>query len=1204
MSIDNLRVVYNASKQHIPGLKNYTFEEFQERMASDANKQKLYKTLVINVPELGTYEEFNKRLVTPEKPEYTLSEIIPDNPKQQYYFAPLSPAGQVKTEMESMQRKKMSTADRIQEYYDDIDAELERQGTSLAIEGAKARGAYIEDPTVFEYFTHGFLNEFSMGMDQNVLSQPKTLDKKVAHVLGSFSGMIFPFTKSVQISGQGIRIMAKKSPQAIKNVVKAISKKKAGKIAVGSAEALATNVIGFNVHGQLYTHPPGTTIEQRLEEIKHNSMMGAMFTSGHVLSQLGKLGKAASVPAMFSIGWNMVEPESSTEDRWINALLLTALQVNSLKGQARLEAEMEYRDLVNSAYKPEVGARMVQTAMDIVAQGKIPKRFRPSKEVAEETLPGRVEIELPRKAVEDVSKEKAGDQIQPIEQTEPSGVMRTEVGYPPVQEPIELTKARKNQYISLHIKQKELVDSGISVGDPDFRAMKKSLFGKESMADFTDTELSQYGIELSALKYGAVDLPMMKRPSFTSKLIPDFIKQAQNRGQTKPFKKFVTMIDFGDRIKHNKAGEIMEGFRKLGLHKISKKEAAELADALERGEAPEYRRILDNMYQVAVDAGLKVPGYQENYFPRMMKPEVSKIIHGDLLDLQRTAKKLSKGNIIDDAVLSTIIRKRIQQKGFNLKTVKLLRHLIKTKQAATYVDAYNKLRTFVYNDAFNPFGNLEKPRTLEIPVDFWERDARVVLNRYAMGWAKRVAEATTFGADGKIAMDAVKQIEALDPKESQVAWQMLQSWTGAINRDPTKTFSSGYAKAIELATQFEVLTKIGLGTATIPNITQTFISTLPTAGTYRTAKGFFRLLLPKERSAIRSSGAIMETAARTWAGFETTGAMGKFTQAVLGLHFTPVNKFNNYLAASTAEIYIQDLHRLANKKGLRQKWAKEKLQKYGLDKKTLTEDDVAGFMYRFSTDQQLLKNVLRDPLSSHDPRFRSLWLFKKFGVKQSQLIKDEVLKEVQKGNPMPLLRLAAGGYIGGEFVGWARNKIKTFQSGEEHYRDDEEMWERAAENYAAVGAVGVISDIVTSGLFGDYPFVSTAEFVVSPVMVQTMEKIGDTIYRFGADLKKYDWTDAARRALPNIVRLLGPSGTQVSKRLQTPSQKEGRLRFRKGKARQTILKAFTEGNNEEAFRIYTSWNEHNTNNPIFPEEINTMEVVKYIKRKEKQRVNP
>ena len=261
-------------------------------------------------------------------------------------------------------------------------------------------------------------------------------------------------------------------------------------------------------------------------------------------------------------------------------------------------------------------------------------------------------------------------------------------------------------------------------------------------------------------------------------------------------------------------------------------------------------------------------------------------------------------------------------------------------------------------------------------------------------------------------------------------------------------------------------------------------------------------------------------------------------------------------------------------------------------------------MYRFSTDQQLLKNVLRDPLSSHDPRLRSLWLFKKFGVKQAQLIKDEVLTEVQAGNPLPLLRLAAGGYIGGEFVGWARNKIKTVQSGEEHYRDDEGMWESVIENYAAVGAMGVVSDIVSSGLIGDYPFASTIEFALAPVMLQTVDKVWDTMSEFGSDLQKYEWTDAARRALPNAVKLLGPSGTQVSKRLQTPSQVEGTLRFRKGKARQKILEAFSSGNNEEALRIYTSWNEHNLDNYILPREINVSEVIKFIKRKEEKRANP
>jgi len=1178
MSVDNLRVVYDAAQYYIPALDSTNFEEFQDRMSSEKNRKRLYGVLVKSVPQLGSYEEFNKRIITPEKPEFTTSELFP--PQKKYYFAPMNPEARIKTDIAIEARQGLSIKEKIQEQYDNFDALLTTRGTSTEIEAAKATNRYIEDPTTWEYFAHGFLNEFTMGMDQNILEPPQTLDEKISHVLGSFSGMLIPFTKTVQISSLGVKRLAKKSPQAVKKIVNTINATKHGEKVVRTSEKVLTNVIGFTTHGQLYTHPPGTTIEQRLEEMKHDATIGALFGGNHGLAELGKLGKIATVPVAFSIGWSTVVPESSTEDRWINALLLTALQVHSLKGQARIKAETEFRNLVSSAYKPEVGARMVQTAMDILAKGKIVDRFRPPREIAEKTLPGRVDVEMPR------------------------GVMRTEVGKPPPEAPTELTDARRSKYARLHAKQAELVDSDIYTGDPNFRSLKMTLFGKKSMSEMTDTELSRYDVELSTLKYGTIDLPEMKRPSIFNKLSVKFLHQAQNRGKTKPFKKFMTMIDFGDRNKHIKAGMVMEGFRRLGLGKMSKAKAEKLADALERGEAPEYRRIMDNMFQAATDAGLKVTGYQENYFPRMMKPEVSRIVHSDLLDLQRTAQKLSKGKTLDDAVLSNIIQKQMLKKGINPKTKQLLKHLIETGQATTYVEAYNKLKSFSYNDAFNPFGNLEKARTLELPVEFWERDARVVLNRYTMGWAKRVAEAEAFGADGKVAFDVIEAIQRIDPKESSIAHQMLQSWTGSINRDPTKTFSRKASKAIETMTQFEVLTKIGLGTATIPNITQTFISTIPTAGVYRTSKGLFRLLLPSERSKVRSSGAIMETAARTWAGFETTGAMGKFTQFVLGLHFTPVNKFNNYLAASTAEVYIKDLHSIANKKGLRQQWAKGRLEKYGLDKETLTDDDVAGFMYRFSTDQQLLKNVLRDPLSSHDPRLRSLWLFKKFGVKQAQLIKDEVLAEVQSGNPLPLLRLAAGGYIGGQFVGWARNKIKTVQSGEEHYRDDEGMWESVIENYAAVGAMGVVSDIVTSGLFGDYPFVSTLEFVVSPVMVQTVEKIGDTLYKFGTDLQNYEWTDAARRALPNAVKLLGPGGTQVSKRLQTPSQVEGRLRFRKGKARQKILEAFANGNSEAAEKIYTSWNEHNLDNYILPREINVSEVIKFIKRKEEKRANP
>ena len=62
-------------------------------------------------------------------------------------------------------------------------------------------------------------------------------------------------------------------------------------------------------------------------------------------------------------------------------------------------------------------------------------------------------------------------------------------------------------------------------------------------------------------------------------------------------------------------------------------------------------------------------------------------------------------------------------------------------------------------------------------------------------------------------------------------------------------------KISENIMSFEYATKIGLGYATIPNITQTLISTAVEAGYWRTIKGIVRLHNKDVRKKIRQSGA-------------------------------------------------------------------------------------------------------------------------------------------------------------------------------------------------------------------------------------------------------------------------------------------------------------------------------------------------------------
>ena len=137
---------------------------------------------------------------------------------------------------------------------------------------------------------------------------------------------------------------------------------------------------------------------------------------------------------------------------------------------------------------------------------------------------------------------------------------------------------------------------------------------------------------------------------------------------------------------------------------------------------------------------------------------------------------------------------------------------------------------------------------------------------------------------------------------------------------------------------------------------------------------------------------------------------------------------------------------------------------------------------------------------------------------------------------MPLLRLAAGGYLGGEFVNWAKDKIKSGVSGEKHTRIDEgtftdPTWERVINNYAAVGSFGIISDVFASGWLGEFPIKSTVKFAVLPVQSQTIERVVQTIFQVATEVDSYGVKNALRRGVKPLSKI-SPLPAQLAKRAE------------------------------------------------------------------------
>lgn len=720
---------------------------------------------------------------------------------------------------------------------------------------------------------------------------------------------------------------------------------------------------------------------------------------------------------------------------------------------------------------------------------------------------------------------------------------------------------------------------------------------RTSLKDLTSKEIDLLYRE--ATKQPLIDINKIGKPKDTPSVLKDVktnlgvfgkvidvMKQARNRVSQKESKLLLRNIEEADEIWHNLGGGYIERMRKLGFDKLTEKQGIELGNALKKGTAPEYKAILDDIIGKLKGAGVKI-GYIENYFPRVWRKEVADQVYDDLAKLQEIMIK--SGNQSDRIIARNL-------KNYSKDTIDLVNHLINTGQAKSYSRAINRLKRDVSTELF-PQASFEKQRRLQLPASIFENDARKVIPYYVDVMTKRMALAKKFGADGSKATRIIDRVNKKDSNEAGLLHEMIDLYTGEAER--VRGFT-GHAKDIVNAFYgFEVGTKIGLGTATIPNITQSLVSTMPQWGVFRLIRGGLKLLDPQVRSEIRGTGILRESSINAFAGVEPKGVMGKFAKLTTKLGFEQINKANLYLAASTFRVGAKDLMKVANSNSPRAGWARKTLKKFGINyRNQLTDDLLAKKMYRFAVDSQLQKNVLRDPLLFNNPKWRALFLFKRFGVRQATMMKDMMMEEFKNGNPMPILRLMAGGALGGEFVIWAKNKIKSEATGDAYYRKEDLLTvERFVNNLAAVGSFGVVSDVMGVDKLSDLG--ETVKFTITPVAADDIFGALDTFSSVMRDYEKYDdGFLAVKRNADDFAGAFGSIPRLIAKGKATQQQQTNRSNRLKGKERTAILDLFLEKKGKEAGRRLRLWNKYNKDNLLTIEDINANEIINRAKQKQ------
>ena len=222
---------------------------------------------------------------------------------------------------------------------------------------------------------------------------------------------------------------------------------------------------------------------------------------------------------------------------------------------------------------------------------------------------------------------------------------------------------------------------------------------------------------------------------------------------------------------------------------------------------------------------------------------------------------------------------------------------------------------------------------------------------------------------------------------------VMETLTGNIN------FSTmPLTKSLQTISNLEMLTKISLGYAVIPNLTQTLISSSLQYGNGLAFKSMYSLLSQKKRDWVRSTGATFLTA---WDEFlvqdqflqigkerilkseapikdlvrDMLGSPKAYRDGITGITrffskpFSAVNEVNQLIAAATTEEFVlKAAGILTGKKGILQniplvgekrvRYIKNKLRDMGLDWKQVVKHSDAISSGNYVTKSELLMNSI------------------------------------------------------------------------------------------------------------------------------------------------------------------------------------------------------------------------------------------------------
>ena len=663
---------------------------------------------------------------------------------------------------------------------------------------------------------------------------------------------------------------------------------------------------------------------------------------------------------------------------------------------------------------------------------------------------------------------------------------------------------------------------------------------------------------------------------------------------------------YTDRMGETHTFKELSGFFKGGTKKALREQ---LSEDLKSGSSDDIKRtagvrkVLKKVWEASKKSGLDLAPFEKNYFPRVFKPEVLKLLYKDIDKLGNLDPRILSSDLIKKSGFEQSLEKAINSKDISQKTIDTLLEIqnkIATRRAesgqpeqASLAESFEVLRNNVLSERVVLNKSLEKKRVdSDLPDNLFETDAGVVLINYLARATKRIAYAETVGNNGEIMFN---KINALNNKarvssdktlgrQSEIIKRAFDAFTGLIETDSDYNYSYRTKNFLNDFVNFQVATKIGLGFATIPNITQTFISSALRLGYSPFFKGTLKAIKDKEyREDIKkNSGAGTLELWQMVTGFQSgqSSKMGWLADKITrGSGFQGINRVNKLVSSYTALEAAKGWQKLAKSKpktarqaALRSR-AIRNLREMGVKdfNKKMTPKEMARVMYEFSRDAQLQKNVFLEPAFFNNPKVQPFILFKRFGYRQAEMMMRWGNQAVKDKDMAFFLRLGAAGFAGGAFVNWAKSVLSNLLAGEDVYDDNYKLnvdgtdytMRDFIEGLGSVGAFGMVTDIISAESKR-----ITVEFVLKPAIIQDSFKLYNALIRIGTDVSELGPNGVTlQRSAKYLSPILGTVPKRLARLAETPKQRADRRRAMLGITKKKIFDYMLEDNDIMVKRI-------------------------------------